>query len=276
LHDGVLAPLGMSRTFFTPGEAIADGDVSDGVSSDANGQPWNVMPGTYDNAPARPAGYAFSSVLDYARFVRFLYAGDGAVLGDSLRRAMQTRQVDTLELGDLAGYGFGVQIDRGFFVGDAFHATALVRHDGAIPGFASELYLVPETGFGFIAFANADGAYFVDSRVAAMQSFAGLPPASAPPNLTVDPATLPEIAGVYDDPKDVGPVTITTHDGQLQIAMPGVDAAQIPYDATLTPAAPNGFDLAIQGRSLRVTFIPDAMGNYTWLRTLAFVARRTQ
>ena len=34
----------------------------------------------YDNGWARPAGYAFSSVLDYARFVQFLNAGQPSVL----------------------------------------------------------------------------------------------------------------------------------------------------------------------------------------------------
>jgi len=58
-----------------------------------------VAPDSYDNAWARPAGYAFSSVVDYAKFVQFLYSGNASVLADSERLAMQSPQVSTLDIG---------------------------------------------------------------------------------------------------------------------------------------------------------------------------------
>ena len=113
VEQRVLAPLGMTRTFFLPSEAIADGDYADGVSTGADGGVESVAPDAYDNAWARPAGYAFSSVLDYAKLVQFLYAGNTAVLSDADRAAMQSAQIDTRDFGDLEGYGFATMRRRG-------------------------------------------------------------------------------------------------------------------------------------------------------------------
>ena len=102
--DRVLSPLGMTRTFFLPSEVIADGDFSDGASTTATGDPWDVKPDSYDNAWLRPAGYAFSSVLDYAKFIQFLYAGNASVLvGQLCARRCRPPQVNMLDIGGVRG-----------------------------------------------------------------------------------------------------------------------------------------------------------------------------
>ncbi len=127
---------------------------------------------------ARPCGYAFSSVVDYAKFVQFLYAGNASVLADSERAAMQSPQVNTLDIGgveaDLESYGFGLVVDREFQVGDSAYVTKLVWHNGSLPGFTSWFYLVPSTGFGMVWFANADQVEFATSVALALESFAGI------------------------------------------------------------------------------------------------------
>lgn len=274
----VFAPLGMTRTFFLPSEVLADGDFADGKSLDASGKPWDVRPDSYDNAWGRPAGYAFTSVLDYARFVQFLLQGGPSVLADPQRQAMETAQVSTQELGDVLGYGFGLEVDRGLFLGTSWYATPLVSHGGAIPGFATEFLCLPETGFGLVAFASADGAYFSDSVALALQSFGGLPaPSGSAPSTASDPATYPAIAGSYDDANDVGVITVaatTTPQAGLTIAIPSFDSTGVTYGKTLTPTGPNDFSFDIQGQPEDVTFIPDGKGGYAWLRTRDFVGKR--
>ena len=136
--ERVLSPLKMTRTFFRPSEVIADGNFSDGASTTPAGDAWDVTPDAYDNAWLRPAGYAFSSVLDYAKFVQFLYAGNATVLPDGERDAMQTPQVNMLDIGgasaDIESYGFGLVIDRAFQVGSSAYLTKLVWHNGSLAG----------------------------------------------------------------------------------------------------------------------------------------------
>jgi CubicO group peptidase (beta-lactamase class C family) len=274
----VFAPLGMTRTFFLPSEVLSDGDYADGKSLDANGKPWDVKPDSYDNAWGRPAGYAFTSVLDYARFVQFLLQGNPSVLADAQRLAMETAQVSTQELGNVSGYGYGLEVDQGLFIGASWYATPLVYHSGAIPGFATEFLCLPGTGFGLVAFASADGAYFSDSVGLAVESFASLPsPSTGAPNIAPDPSTYPAIAGTYDDATNVGVITVTATTAPqpgLGIAIPSFDSSGVTYDKTLTPTGPNDFSFNIQGQPEDVTFIPDGKGGYAWLRTRYFVGQR--
>ena len=280
IANRVLSPLGMERTFFLPSEVIADGNFSDGASTDATGNPWDVAPDAYDNAWFRPAGYAFSSAVDYAKFVQFLYAGNASVLSDSERQAMQTAQVNMLDLGgveaDLESYGFGLVVDREFQLGNGAYVTKLVWHDGALAGFTSCFYLVPSTGFGIVWLANSDGAAFVTSVVLALESFAGLtnPTTETPPGVAVDTSLFPSYAGTYNDPNGTGLVTVTANGATLSIDVPTYDAAGTSYSQTLQPTSMDNFTITVQGTTIPVTFIADATGAYVWIRTREVVAQR--
>lgn len=279
LATSLFAPLGMTRTFFLPSEVITDGDYANGASTDASGKPWDVAPDAYDNAWGRPAGYAFSSVLDYAKFVQLLQNGNDAVLSPALRAEMQAPQIDTLTYGHLEHYGYGLFAYDGFHVGKSdWRATKLVSHGGDIPGFAADFWLAPSSGFAVVAFANADGAHFSSSIALALKTFGGLPAASAPPDLTVDPATFDAFVGDYLDAHNVGPIHVAKQGSDLTISMLNLDTAMIPYDPKLVPSSPGSFLLGIQGTRLLLTFIPDPAGATNpaaYVRTRAFVGVRT-
>ncbi|MEO8796717.1 MAG: serine hydrolase domain-containing protein, partial [Polyangiaceae bacterium] len=275
VHDRVLAPLGMNRTVFLPSEALADGDTTNGASTDANGKPWDVAPDSYDNSWARPAGYAFSSVLDYEKFLSFLLEGNTAVLPDDLRAKMQSAVVPTEDPGGLGGYGFGIENDSGFQLSSDYYDVPLVSHNGAIPGYATEWYLVPSTGFGIVAFANADGAYFGDSVALAFKAFADLPASTTPTQPAQDPEALAKIAGDYVDPHNVGHVTVSLSGTSLSVSMPDLDKASIPYSTALSPEGNDNFSFVVQGQEVEITFLKDGGGAYTWMRARPFVATRT-
>ena len=276
MKEEVFGPLGMERTYFLGSEVLADGDYAIGKSGGFPGIPDTIYPDTYDNAWARPAGYASSSVLDLAKFVAFLLDGDDAVMPQALVDDMQSSRINTLEYGDLVHYGYGLTVNDGVFLGgpDQFRAMKMVNHGGAIPGFAALVAYVPSLRFGFIALASADGATFVQSLVTALTTLAPLPEPSAPPDLTVDPATFGALEGTYQDDFNAGPIIVTKVGDTLEVSLPAVDQAGIPYDPVLTPYAPNSFYLGIQGTTLPVTFIPDDGGVYRYFRTRAFVGIR--
>src|SRR5262249_34004677 len=112
VHDQVLAPLGMTRTFFLPSEVLADGDYAIGKTA-YQGLPSAIKPDTYDNAWGRPCGYAFSNVLDLAKMAEFLIDGDASVLPKATFDEMETEHVVTQEYLDVLGYGYGVQTYKG-------------------------------------------------------------------------------------------------------------------------------------------------------------------
>lgn len=275
--DRVFRPLHMSRTFFLGSDVVADGDYALGKSTDPSGAPWEVGPDAYENSWMRPAGFAYSSVLDYANFVRWLDSGRPRVLSPRLHAAMQRMEVPTLDHGAEEGYGLGLMVSEGLQL-DArgYYRTPVVTHGGAIPGFASEFYLLPESGFGIVTLADTDGAYFRASVALAMRTFGELPePTALPADWAVDPTTFPSLAGIYVDPHLIGPAIITVSGEVVRISLPGFDAAGIAYEPVLTPVTANNFivDTALYGKAL-ITFIKDERGAYTWLRTRLAVATR--
>jgi hypothetical protein len=189
---------------------------------------------------------------------------------------MQSPKVNMHEYSDLISYGYGLMLTDGVFLGgpDKYTSVKMVQHGGDIPGFCALVAYLPSLRFGFIALANADGARFRDSLVTALTTLAAIPEPSTPPDLTVDPASFGAMEGTYQDDFNVGTITVTKVGDALEVSMPLVDQANIPYDPVLVPYAPGNFALGIQGTQLPVTFLTDESGAYRYFRTRAFVGIR--
>jgi CubicO group peptidase (beta-lactamase class C family) len=273
----LFAPLGMARTFFDPTQVIADGDYTDGLSTNADGTPWDVAPDAYDCGWYRPAGYAFSNVEDYAKFLQFLYAGNRAVLSDLERLVMVTGKIDTYVFGDTTSYAYGVETRTGIELTSGYYPTRIITHEGAIAGYLAHFILAPETGFGMVILSNADGADFWNSIDLGFKSFSGLAPVAPPSSLGPDPTPPPGFAGTYvDTTGQLGTMIISDTKGALTISMPELDAAGVPYTATLQPSMEYDYLLTIEGEQLPLTFAPGRNDRHTWLLIgEAFLAERS-
>lgn len=276
MKERLFDPLGMSRTFFLGSEVEADGDYALGLSGNYDGIPRVVAPTTYDNAWARPAGYATSSVLDLAKFTQFLIDGNPEVLSDELRTAMQSPQMDMLVLEDRAQYGFGLFVQQGFWLEDGrFIDERFTGHGGDIPGFAADIEFLPEQRFAVIFLSNADFAHFSKSSAVAIATLVDLPEESPEPDLTVDPETFDAFAGTYaEDHNVLGPIVISRDGDDLLATLPSLDAVGYPYEPVLIPQTPGNFVLLLDGYPLSATFIPDEEGVYRYFRTRAAVGIR--
>jgi CubicO group peptidase (beta-lactamase class C family) len=282
MHDRVLAPLGMDRTVFLPSEVLADGDYAVGRTCDpaadaSCGNPPGVgpvvRPDAYDNPWGRPAGYAWSSVLDMAKLARFLVHGDDRVLARDLGTAMTSPQVPMPETAGRASYGFGVVSSPGISLASAkglprYYALTLIGHDGALAGYSANLSCLPQADFCFVTLASGDGAFFINSLVTAIETLVDLPAPSTPPDLSPRLDRLDAYAGTYVDPFALGTIQIARAGNSLSAFVPTLDPVNpIP----LTPTAVDNFAAA---DGTPVTFIPDAQGTYTYLYSRPFVAVR--
>lgn len=295
IAERVFRPLGMERSFFLPSEAIADGDYSHGygvAALDAEAvEPADLAPDAYDNAWARPAGYAFSNVLDWAKLMEFLLAGDAAVLsedgrGEALRSQVATHAIYSdlraTALGLADDYGLGVGVGSGFFMDreaepELYFEQPFAGHGGDIPGFASTFLVFPSTGFGMVVLSNRDAERLVDSMRLALESFGGLPAPSAPPaGREPDPARFAQYAGTYRD-ADGLTLEVSSEDGTLSVEGPALERLGIPHDPVLEPTSLDNFALWLdyQGQRipLEVTFIPEAAGGL-WFRSRIAVAHK--
>jgi CubicO group peptidase (beta-lactamase class C family) len=195
MAEHVFSPLGMHRTAFAhPADARERLDVP---TSYLHGDAGST-PGTDLLLNGLPAGGAYTTVQDTARFVRALLRGgelDGTrVLSEAATAAMLRRQEGNDER--LTGAGYGTW--------QRFLDPEVVGHDGDLPGAHTEYAVVPELGLGIYVAVNGDGrdARPVDDMRSALvteflQRFAGAHrPAAAIPvaGLRADPGAY---AGTY-------------------------------------------------------------------------------
>jgi D-alanyl-D-alanine carboxypeptidase len=271
----VTGPLGMARTTFYPAQVVAGRDYTNG-SAGRPGSQRDLDPIGTDNAAIRPAGMAFSSVVDFARFVEFLYRGNDAVLCDATRAAMTSPLHDTHLNGDVDHYGYGVYSTTGLDFGPGqYFAGRHVDHSGSQPGWSSYWNLNMEDGFGFVVLQNSNGPGFNDTMLYAVQHLEGLTKGAEPLSTQPDPSLLPSYAGTYRDTNGVGTLIVTAQNGALTVSLPDLDAAGITYSPALVPGARDNFSLSVQGGGVLLTFLRDRTGAYRWLREFDFdVAER--
>ena len=153
----VLEPLGMRSSSFAPSEPIRK-RLATAYMWSYHGVPF-VAP-TFELGMA-PAGSMYAPVTDLALFLSAIVGGDGlgeggSVLGAEALQEMLTPQFARPE----ATTGFGL----GFALGE-LAGRRLIRHGGAIYGFATELAALPEDRVGAVAATTLDGANAVVERI---------------------------------------------------------------------------------------------------------------
>lgn len=279
MDEAVFAPLGMDRTGFDADEMLADGNYATSVTLNWTDEGGTRLagPDSYDNAWARPAGYAWTSAEDLARFGQFLLDGDSAVLSDALRAEMMAPQV-SLDIIDSQSYGYGLFVDEGFTVssGDWVPDT-LLSHGGDISGFAADLYLLPEHDFAIAILAAGDGAHLSTAVMQAVETFVTLSEPVEAPDLTIDPKTFTDFAGSYTEPWNItGDFSLSVEDGVLVSDFPVLDKHKIPYERELVAVAPDNFRYVVQGYPFLMTFIRDDAGEVAYARTRLFVGTATE
>jgi CubicO group peptidase (beta-lactamase class C family)/D-alanyl-D-alanine dipeptidase len=149
----VLDPIGMQESAFQPTPAVR--------ARLSRGQMWTLHGRTFD-APTfelgmAPAGSMYASVLEMTSFIRVLLRGGDGLVQRATLDTMWTPQY--VAPGTATGFGLGFAIA-------AEGGERLVRHGGAIYGFATELMVMPEAQLGVIVAAAKDGANVVAARIA--------------------------------------------------------------------------------------------------------------
>ena len=157
VRQRVFKPLDMDRATFLSSDVTSDTDAASGVGVS---RVW--APGEYDDSIERPAGMAWVSVDDLAKLANFILRGDRKVLAPHNWRAIQAPQADMVQPSDARqSYGYGLVIEEGASLPDSTGVQRLypvrsVWHDGAVPGYRSLSFMLPQQQFGFVALVNGD------------------------------------------------------------------------------------------------------------------------
>jgi CubicO group peptidase (beta-lactamase class C family) len=158
LRDNVLAPLQMSHTHLADDAAKADGVA-------AGHQPFFGLTIDWDvpfRRAALPSASVVSSARDLGRVLR-AHLGGGTYEGTTLIEQASERELRRPLVEPFAGSGYGwgwwsyPLYEAGTrTAGDSprYQAPIILEHSGSLPGFASELVLMPEAGYGFALLMN--------------------------------------------------------------------------------------------------------------------------
>ena len=207
LEEAVLQPAGMPRSAFHPREDLLP-DLADAYLWTYDGREFQAP--TFQLGMS-PAGSLYTTVTDLGRFLSILFAGGSPLLSGEALEHMWTPQF--AEPGAYTGFGLG------FMVSD-FQGTRMVRHGGAIYGFATELAALPEEKLGVVVTVTVDGANVVAERVAhhalgLMRAARAGSPLPVPVETSPVPGSLSAgLEGRYEGPGGAG-AELVDRDGRL-------------------------------------------------------------
>lgn len=188
MTDNIFRPAGMSHTTFDPAEVMARGNWTYGHTPTNEGGELIDTPDGYDNGAFAPAGYAFSTSGDLARWALLLSDGGGEVISSSSAAAMQAFQ-QTMDTIPGSGYGYGVFVE-------SFYDLTIRQHGGNIWGWGTFLLWHPERRFAVAVLANTfqslpGAAYCIADAVLE-------PDHSVNPQYPADPSRWELFEGYYD------------------------------------------------------------------------------
>lgn len=187
LKHAVLDPLGMTHSGFEPTQELT-ANLAKGYMLTVEGRTFEAP--TFELGLA-PAGCMYSTVTDLARFASTLLAGGGAILKpDSLKEMLRVQYASP---GADSGFGLG-------FMTAPIDGRRVIGHSGAIYGFASTLWLLPQEKVAVAVITTQDAANGVTKRIAqyAMQLMTAAHEGRPLPEAQVTTAIPPDQALALD------------------------------------------------------------------------------
>jgi CubicO group peptidase (beta-lactamase class C family) len=155
----VFDPLGMKATTFDYTRALA-GNHANPHSPDVNGKPAKaLMSVNYALIPLRPAGGAWSRVLDMLKYVSMELA-EGKLPDGKMYISTQTlleRRAPQVSIGKDVTYGMGLVVDTTYGV-------PVVHHGGDLDGYHSDMIWLPQKNVGAVVLTNGDPGWLIRSR----------------------------------------------------------------------------------------------------------------
>lgn len=147
----VFGPLGMTSTHFSFERALK-GNVASPHGLDIDGRPAvSSHDLSYSVAPFRPAGGAWSTVRDMAKYAQLELAK--GVLPGGRRLVSEANLLERRKRGVPAGedqwYGMGL-------FEDVYYGVPVVFHGGAMPGYMTNFWVIPDAGIAAVLLTNAD------------------------------------------------------------------------------------------------------------------------
>lgn len=232
MEDRIFEPLGMRDTTFDSKEAMS-GDWARPHGMGIDGRMTRLAM-TFNDAvyPHRPAGGAWSSAADMARYAQLELSKGLTPEGERIvsEASLLERRRRGVPDGEDSWYGMGLS-------DQTVNGVHVVDHGGSLFGYKSNFYVLPEAGIGAVILTNADegGALLrpflrrllevvydgkpeamAEVTAAAARHKAQMESERERLTLPGDPAVLANLAARYRNP-ELGDLTVEREDGATWI-----------------------------------------------------------
>jgi CubicO group peptidase (beta-lactamase class C family) len=268
LGELLFGPLGMTRTTPRPTLAMTY-SLAMGHAARGQERPAVVRP-VADDTRLWPAGYAFTSLNDLTRFVVALMNGGRLEGRQALPANVSARllspyvEIPTNVFAD-GEYAYG------FFAHD-YRGSRMFEHGGSLPGYSSEVRLLPAERVAVVILNNRDGVRLNKTFAKAFELMLPSLKAQAPAAtqtkapLPVGEAEMSRLAGTY---VNRWPVELTSRDGRLFLRQFG---SELP----VTKVGENRFSVTPPGaaRGQEFLVVDGADGRPAYLQMALWVFRR--
>jgi CubicO group peptidase (beta-lactamase class C family) len=271
----IFTPVGMTTATY---DAVATtaGDHALGHELNSNGTlSFTTEPSDFACPLLDPPGGIAATASDYAAFAAMLIARGDGILSPASVAAMEAPHV-SMNTFATQEYGYAL-ISQGYPYG----AHSLVWHNGSLPGYLSEMLMVPDFGFAVVVLTNGRGAQDMSDAMAVQALNAFLPETQTwpcPGACATPPSDWAAYAGTYIDPYgQLGAVTVSlaTDGGVTSLAVNAPDASYFGTPAPiLGPAAQFATDTWTLPDGTGATFFRTDAGVVEWLVTRRGVALR--
>lgn len=157
LHQRILDPLGMDNTYVNvPGIEQYDSLKSRMATGYyySEGTQWFKAIPFVDQSEAIGAGSIFSSVSDYARWLRCMMGRTLPLSNKSHQELVKPRIITEPEKNPEHGFGHGLYA-LGWEV-KSYRGHRIIWHDGCVWGFNSSLLFLPALNWGMVVFCNGN------------------------------------------------------------------------------------------------------------------------
>lgn len=166
LQDSIFNPLGMTSTYLEP-KSVIDAGLKDRIAMPYKwneDETWTQL--ELDDCPeSQGAGSIFTSVNDYIKWVKALMNQESPLTEETAQGLIKPRIIedpeddDRLPMTSFTSYATGLETYY-------YRGHRIVQHDGAIPGYGSEHFFLPDLKFGGVVLGNANGATSVTTIIA--------------------------------------------------------------------------------------------------------------
>lgn len=224
MHTRVLGPLGMTETTFDYAAATR-GNHATGHEYDVDGKmALALMDLNRAAISIRPAGEAWSTVHDMAKYVEMELAKGKLPNGKQYvsQEALLARRAPQVSIGEFTTYGMGLEVNHEWGV-------PFVHHGGDLIGYHSDMFWIPDANVGGVILTNGpgwmirdafirktlevmyDGEPQADDDAAARIASTKADIAAERPHLTIppNPTVVAGLAKHYTNPA-LGDVVVTT------------------------------------------------------------------